>query len=363
MSKDKRILLVCPSSPRTHAGGTVNMVMQIAKNLDKNFADISIMTTGKRPMKERFKNISLEEYPTIGSAINYFLSPSLIKSVHRKKADIIHCFGFNNLITLFLMMCKPRSSRLIVTPASAGSSSVFRKILLKLHTWIFKFFAGRIDAMIFLSKFEKELFLNKLGIRPRSESIIPIGVDIENINKTKINKKYEIVSVGRLVRNKGFFRLLKLFKKITEIDAKIRLKIIGRGKEGEKLKKRAKKLGISNKVNFIDKIPLDQRKRFFREIKESTAFVFLSRYESQGAVISEAVAAGLPVFIFSNSAQSEFIEKGWAIKLDEKESVDSMAQKICNALKRKRIYKNNITPPSIKDSVKLHRNLYISILH
>lgn len=102
--------------------------------------------------------------------------------------------------------------------------------------------------------------------------------------------KYELIAVGRLVKDKGFDILIKAFSIIERDFPNLKLNIYGSGTEFHNLSDRIDSLDLEDKIfinnpvrNIIDKIIL------------ADIFIHPARLEPFGMVIVEAMSAGVPV--------------------------------------------------------------------
>jgi glycosyltransferase involved in cell wall biosynthesis len=98
-----------------------------------------------------------------------------------------------------------------------------------------------------------------------------------------------LLSVGRLVEEKGFDRLMLLFAGLPHT---YHLVIAGEGALRTTLEGQAAQLGIAERVRFLGAL---DRSAVWRWYKDADAFVLLSRVEALGLVVWEAMYAGLPV--------------------------------------------------------------------
>ena len=102
-----------------------------------------------------------------------------------------------------------------------------------------------------------------------------------------------LVAVGRLVHQKGFDLLLRAFAKIAPEHPDWTLTIWGEGEQRPALEGSSTALGLAGRVRLPG---LTERPGQW--VEATDVFVLSSRYESFGNVITEAMAAGLPVVAF-----------------------------------------------------------------
>lgn len=88
-------------------------------------------------------------------------------------------------------------------------------------------------------------------------------------------------------------------------EAGIRLLVSGRGNEG-KYRAIARSLGVEQAVTFAGEIT-GAIERYYRA---ADLFVMLSRYDTFGMVVLEAMAAGLPVLVSSRVGAKDIVEEG-----------------------------------------------------
>ena len=145
--------------------------------------------------------------------------------------------------------------------------------------------------------------------------IQPPGVICRKKNSTQflpcdsenVEKKYEFLIVGRIVRVKGIDIAIKAFSEIESKTA--RLLIVGEGPELNNLKALCQHLSIQNRVEFTGFTR--QPEQYYLQ---SHFFVMSSTYESFGQTILEAMALGLPVVGFRSkppdirTATNEIVE-------------------------------------------------------
>lgn len=120
---------------------------------------------------------------------------------------------------------------------------------------------------------------------------------------------YMFCTAGRLEEEKNPHFLLKGIRKLKEKMDKtfFRVLLIGNGSMTEELKTEAKELGIEEEIVFIGKVPNEQLNCY---LQACDAFLFTSKSETQGIVLAEAFAAGLPVVAVEASGVEDIVEDG-----------------------------------------------------
>ncbi|MBP2284440.1 glycosyltransferase involved in cell wall biosynthesis [Flavobacterium sp. CG_23.5] len=105
------------------------------------------------------------------------------------------------------------------------------------------------------------------------------------------NKK--VISVGRHTYEKGFDRMLEIWKKVVVKHPDWTLDIYGKSSENSDLRLFAKNLGIANSVAFYEPVRNIEEKYL-----EASFYLMTSRFEGFGMVLIEAMATGLPCIAY-----------------------------------------------------------------
>ncbi len=159
-------------------------------------------------------------------------------------------------------------------------------------------------------------YLQRIGVNVPIENI-PTGVDLEefkNTDKLWLQKNYGIqedekilLFVGRLGREKNITFLIKAFHLIESYYKNTKLVLVGKGPQEEELKKLVSQLGLQEKVIFTGVMP---RNKLVHCYASSHLFVFPSMSETQGLVIGEAKATGLPTVAIRAFGPAEMVADG-----------------------------------------------------
>ncbi|MBL7069002.1 MAG: glycosyltransferase [Candidatus Omnitrophica bacterium] len=108
----------------------------------------------------------------------------------------------------------------------------------------------------------------------------------------------ELLVIGRLVEQKGFEYLIEACAKLRNKGYEFKLRIVGEGPLGGRLKLRVRSLALEERIEFLGLRGLDEIKRLYREADIFIApSVIAANNDRDGIpnVILEAMAMGLPV--------------------------------------------------------------------
>lgn len=148
-------------------------------------------------------------------------------------------------------------------------------------------------------------------------------LDLE-INTKKNNFKY--INICLLDPKKKIDNLIYAFDKVLKKYPNLLLEIGGDGSEKSNLEELVTELKINNNVKFLGKLTRDQVKV---KMRESSAFVLSSEYETFGVVIIEALALGKPVVSTKCGGPESIIVPEVGL-LVEKNSIEQLAMAMLN---------------------------------
>lgn len=167
------------------------------------------------------------------------------------------------------------------------------------------------------------------------------GVDLSAFNPgepdPKILKKYgiphdqkkRVLYIGRVDPEKSISYVVSAFSKALEEVPEAEMLIVGDGIDINHLKKQVSNLGLSEKVKFTGKIlPPDLTEIY----KCGTLFATASETETQGIVLIEAAATGLPLIAVDKGAVSEICRDKENGELCRPGDVDGIAKAMVKIL-------------------------------
>lgn len=143
----------------------------------------------------------------------------------------------------------------------------------------------------------------------------------------------QIVTLCRLSPEKHIENAIFASQKLKEVGIAFQWHLVGSGSEEEKLRKAAASAGVADVFLFEG-----NQANPYPYLKYADLFVHPSYVESQGIVILEAMALGIPCVVTKSLGPCEFIQDGVNGILTE-QSPQSLAENIVKILVDKKLYK------------------------
>jgi N-acetyl-alpha-D-glucosaminyl L-malate synthase BshA len=184
--------------------------------------------------------------------------------------------------------------------------------------------------------------------------VVPMGVDTNLFSRSKkvdvIRKKYKIdgnvlLFVGRLIRVKGVYYLIKAFPKVLKRHPKTKLLIVGSGPEKRRLIQLCVELEIINSVVFINEVLQEDLIPLYSiaNILVLPSIIDVTgETEGLGVVLLEAMACGVPVIGSDIGGIKDIIIDGETGLLSKQKNSDSLAEKIIKLLSDEQLRKKVI---------------------
>lgn len=187
-------------------------------------------------------------------------------------------------------------------------------------------------------------YLRRIGVEAPLVTI-PTGIDLNEFTNLDhnwlrdnygVNKDAEkvLLFVGRLGKEKNVAFLLKSFQFIQTQFPKVRLVLVGKGPQEDYLRKLSRQFGIEDRVIFTGVLP---RQIIVHCYASADLFVFPSVTDTQGLVIGEAQATGLPVVAIRAFGPAEMVSHGEDGLLTDP-SLSSFTDAILQLLRDKALY-------------------------
>jgi glycosyltransferase involved in cell wall biosynthesis len=140
--------------------------------------------------------------------------------------------------------------------------------------------------------------------------------------------------VGRLDREKSVERVIEAFGSIAQAVSGVRLILVGQGSHEAALKRLASTSPAGSAIDFMGSVPREGLPPYYRA---ADLFLFSSETETQGLVLAEAHACGLPAVAVRASGVDEVVrdgETGLLTKSDAEELADAAIGLLLDAERR-----------------------------
>jgi glycosyltransferase involved in cell wall biosynthesis len=165
-------------------------------------------------------------------------------------------------------------------------TTILTRISTLLKFKLMNFAGGKFDRFIVLTKG------NTLEWQLNNMEIIPNPLPQFSREKSPLSSKTAI-AVGKQSYQKGYDRLLEIWKLVHEKYPDWKLEVYGKLDPSLGLETRAEELGIANIMHFHTPIKSIHEKYF-----EASMLLMTSRYEGFGLVLIEAMSFGVPCISF-----------------------------------------------------------------
>ncbi len=176
-------------------------------------------------------------------------------------------------------------------------------------------FAARADAIVAPSMLVRDE-LQARGVRAPI-AVVPTGVDLERFGpgdgraaRVALGVPSDdpvLLYVGRLDLEKSVDRVLLAFERVAATLPAARLLLVGQGTEAERLRRLAARLSGGERIRFLGPRPHEALVLCYRA---ADLFLFASETETQGLVLAEAAACGLPAVAVGAPGCDEVVRDG-----------------------------------------------------
>lgn len=194
-----------------------------------------------------------------------------------------------------------------------------------------------LDGMVVPSQPMMDV-LRRYGVTTLA-GVIPTGLKSESFtpgNGAAFRKKYGIalerpvlLFVGRVAHEKNIGFLLHVVNRVRHDIPEVLLLIAGEGPAREGLEHEVSKSGLSDNVMFIGY--LDRYTELNNCYRAADIFVFSSRTETQGLVLLEAMAQGVPVVSIAEMGTRDVLREGSGVWIAE-ENLEDFSGKVIKML-------------------------------
>ncbi|WP_082794055.1 glycosyltransferase family 4 protein [Roseivirga seohaensis] len=320
------ILLICKSLPWRFKGGIQTHTWNLALALTEKGHSVSVLTGGAyREAEKQYEidGVSIIEIPffpgrylkPISNLAEEFSFNWQAKNWVKKNHscfNVIHTQGRSGYLLYMIPALKGRLANTIHGIISRESSSEkgwsFNS---KLHAWLTQKIEYKLLKAAHLKIAVSEDVCKEISLSNHLEGVevIPNGVKLSTVEaitnqQVLVGDKTKFLFVGRLHPVKG---LVPVITAIAKTKSKIQLDIVGNGPQYKTLKDLIKKHKLESQITLLGEFSNAQ---IHEAIPSYRALLLPSSYETQGIVLLEANAHGVPVVATDLAAIRESVSHG-----------------------------------------------------
>jgi len=304
--------------PAMRYGGPILAVHALCKHLTARGHRVDVFTTdvdGNGVLGPEYTDanevddVGVQYFP-VRQPRRLYYSPRMAEALEGRVAefDVLHLHSVFLYPTLKAARCAVKNRiPYIVAPRGMLVKELIRKRNSFLKTaWITLFERRTIEqaAAIHVTSSLEADEIRKFGFTLPSIHEIPNGTEIPAVNSNEMRDPDMLLFLGRLDWKKGIERLISA---MVELQGK-RLVIAGNDEIDytTKLTALSKKLGVSERVEFVGPVTGKEKWRLYRR---ASAFVLPSYSENLANTVLEAMAVECPVIVTPEVGLAEVVEK------------------------------------------------------
>lgn len=300
-------------------------------------------------MAARVLNIkSIQTYHTYIPDFMVYLKPKNIFGLSKIQEEITNTEIYEKILQSDYISLFSRAKNELKWPLFKDFITKKRKNKVKTDistkfAWGYTRFLYNQSDLVLTPSFALKEELEKHGITS-SVAVQSNGIEVKNFTiKTDYRAQNKILHIGRLGPEKNVDVILKSFAILVSENSEVSLDIMGDGPSKKQLMQLTKKLKIQNKVNFLGFV---DRKIILDGLVNYDLFVTASTIETQGLVLLEAMASGLPVIGVNKLAIPEVVRdsvNGYLVKPgDYKHMAQAMNKLISSETLRTKMGKKSL---------------------
>ena len=302
----------------TQIGGVNYSIKRVSEELVKKGHECYVLSInpGNLPDEESINGVNVIRVKSPIAKHLYWFSPAMARFLRRNlgkslKPDIAHIHQYRSLLTpevAYILMSKhlpfvfsPHYDRL-------GYNTFAGKYLMSWYKPFGSITFNWAKRIIANSGYTKGILLADFNIRPEKIEVILHGVDSLEPPKGKVrraqNSSISLLYVGVLTEKKCVHHIIQALNELKKRDRQVHLTIIGEGDREPQLKRLAKTLDVEDSISWHQPLFGEELRRKYRE---ADILLLLSRDESYGIVVAEALATGTPCIVTETTALTEFL--------------------------------------------------------
>ena len=295
--------------------GAERWVLALANNLnpDHLVCDLAVSresSTQDLTVAELYPgSVGEVHYLDMVGRFDFRIVKQLCDVIQKRRIDVIHTHGYKSDI-LGLLAARRAGIRCVSTPHGfSGNVGLKLAAFIRIGTWMLRYF----DRVAPLSE-ELVADMKRFGVPDKKITFVRNGVDLTEIDAAlkELKAEYQAHSVdcvmgfiGQMIPRKGIPDLLEVFDQLYREDKKLKLQLLGDGRQREELEKKAAGQGSAKAIEFLgfrsDRLEL---------LSRFSLFVMTSSLEGIPRCMMEAMAVGVPVVAYDIPGVDKLVTHG-----------------------------------------------------
>ncbi len=305
------------------------------RKMKKFYFDAADTGFGER-VDQEIDGFTVIYLPTFIDFLEQPFMPSLVRVVKSLNPEVVHVHeDFQNCSLLALLAARESSTPLVLSEERYYSPGGFLRLPYTIYSsTLGKIIREEAEEITAHSNAAKD-FLVSLGTDSNRVKVIPVGVDPEEFKpsrkeilteKVGLDSSRVILTVARLHPNKGLTYLLQAMSQLIKDFSSLRLVILGRGPQEDRLRGMISQLELESHVVLLtEPIPNKEMNKIY---PRCDIFVLPSVKEPFGRALLEAMACGKPVVATRVGGPQDIVENGKTGYLVDQENTDQLAKRI-----------------------------------
>lgn len=320
-------ILTINHSEITEIGGVNKNVRRLSEELQKRGHQCTVLqlNDGNLAKEQYLQGVHVIRIKSRISRYAYDFNFSLLHFLAQHLGeidpDIIHVHHYRSLLTPeVLLLLRSRGYPIVFTPhyerlghntlAGTYLFTFYRKATKQMLLWP--------DKVVANTEYTKKLLVEDFELKAEKIAVIPHGVErIEPRNKERIkrsaNAEINLLSAGYLDEKKGIQYMLHALRELRNEGHRARLTIIGKGGFKPTLQRVARECYVGDLISWEEPVSQDE---LYQKLADADIFFLLSREESYGIVVAEALAMGAPSIVSNTTALAEFTKEPGCFGID-----------------------------------------------
>lgn len=319
-------------------GGAEKVLLQLANGMS-SYHNIRICVTKRegdllKDVKDNITVFSLKARE--GNDLT--IIPKIAKIIRDENIDIVHIHNWGVFIESVLAAKYAGANKIIHTvhgPYLSYSEGFLSRLKISSRHFIERLISIFVFRFVCVSDSIQDYMIHQIGISKKRLVTIHNGIKglVHKKRTDSLINTVNLVSIGRVARIKNHKLLIEALSKIgNTLD--LHLTVVGDGPELDTVKEYTRKLGLSNKINF-----LGFRKDIDKIMQDMDICVVTSDYEGVSIAILEAMSVGIPVIASNVGGNPETVSHNETGLLFEKGNVDELVSVISKIITDKQLQK------------------------